>query len=535
MLKRVVHRGKVLLHDRLALLQVAVADRVLDGCNGLFMRQNARDVKKAGLHDGVDTDTHAGLAGYLIRINDIQFQMLVNDNLLHFARQVIPHIVGAEGAVEQERCARRGLLQYIVALQEIELVAGNEISAGDQEGHVNGLRAKTQVGDRHRARFLGIVDKVTLRVVVGLSANDLDAVVIGAHRSIGAQSIEQAAHDTGWFQIEGWVNLQAGLSHIVGNANGEMVLGCGLVQLIIDSLDLRRGKFLAAQAVAPTDDLDEAARFEQRGDHILVQRFTSAARLLGAVEHGNGFDSSWQRRHKIERTERPEQAHFENAQLGPAAVQVSGCSFRRLAARTHDHDHFLRVRRAHIIEQMVLTPGQLCEPIHRLLDDGRRRLHVGIDRFTTLEVDIGVLRGAAHEGMVRVEAASAVRRDQRVINHGADVVRVQHFDLGHFMAGAEAIEEMDERHPGFQRGGMGNQRHVHDFLSGPAAQQGPAGGARRHDVAVIAENGKPLRSQRTRGHMKYRGGQFPSNLVHVGDHQKKALRGRKGGRQRACL
>lgn len=57
-------------------------------------------------------------------------------------------------------------------------------------------------------------------------------------------------------------------------------------------------------------------------------------------------------------------------------------------------------------------------------------------------------------------------------------------------------------------------------------------------IGMVAENIQRMRSDATGGHMKNAGEQFACNLVHIGNHQKKALRCRVGrsqsaGRQRA--
>ena len=45
--------------------------------------------------------------------------------------------------------------------------------------------------------------------------------------------------------------------------------------------------------------------FEQRGDHVLIQRFAGGARFLGAVEHGDGLDAGRQGFDEALAVERP--------------------------------------------------------------------------------------------------------------------------------------------------------------------------------------------------------------------------------------
>ncbi len=73
------------------------------------------------------------------------------------------------------------------------------------------------------------------------------------------------------------------------------------------------------------------------------------------------------------------------------------------------------------------------------------------------------------------------------------------------------------------------------FLHGSGTEHGPAGGARRHHVAVIAKDGKRLRRDRTRRDMKNGRRQLARDLVHVGDHEQQPLRSRKRGAERAGL
>ena len=159
------------------------------------------------------------------------------------------------------------------------------------------------------------------------------------------------------------------------------------------------------------------------------------------------------------------------------------------------------VGRANVIEQMVLAAGERGELVHRVLHDGRRGKIEGVGGFARLEVDVGILRGAADDRMVRREAA----RDgahQFVIDHGADVVHGELFDFGDLVRGAEAIEEVQKGNARFQRGGLRNQRKVHGFLNGVGGQHCPSGGAGSHHVAVIAKDGERLRGQGARRDME---------------------------------
>ena len=125
--------------------------------------------------------------------------------------------------------------------------------------------------------------------------------------------------------------------------------------------------------------------------------------------------------------------------------------------------------------------------------------------------------------------------DQILVDHGAESSGGELFDLGDFVGGAEAVEEVEEGHARFEGGGLGDERHVHDFLDGVGGEHGEAGGARGHDVAVVAEDGERVRGERAGGDVEDRGGEFAGDLVHVRDHQQQALRCREGGGERPRL
>ena len=116
-----------------------------------------------------------------------------------------------------------------------------------------------------------------------------------------------------------------------------------------------------------------------------------------------------------------------------------------------------------------------------------------IDGFTRLEEYIRVLGGAAQDGMFRRQGAGAMGADEFIVDHGAQVVIGQLFDLGDFMRGAEAIEEMQEGHACFQRGGLGDQGHVMRFLNRAGGQHGPTGLAAGHHIGVVAKDGEGMR------------------------------------------
>src|SRR5208282_4277940 len=108
-------------------------------------------------------------------------------------------------------------------------------------------------------------------------------------------------------------------------------------------------------------------------------------------------------------------------------------------------------------------------------------------------------------------------------------------NLVELMRSAEAVEKMQKRDPRFEGSGMRNQGEVVCFLNGIGGQQGEASRACRHDIAVVAEYRKSMRRDGPCRDVDDARGKLTRDFVHVGDHEKKALRGGEGRAQGSRL
>ena len=73
-------------------------------------------------------------------------------------------------------------------------MTGNEVGLVDEVGGLwIGVLAETQVGNCNAAGLLGVVSEVSLRVHVGVVADDLDGVLVSANGAIRAKTPELAA------------------------------------------------------------------------------------------------------------------------------------------------------------------------------------------------------------------------------------------------------------------------------------------------------------------------------------------------------
>ncbi len=113
-------------------------------------------------------------------------------------------------------------------------MAGNEVGLVDVVRALDGLIAEAQVADGQAAALFGIIGEVALGIEIGVVADDLDGVFIGAHSAIGAEAPELAADGRLRRGIGGFGLQQREVGDIIGDANGEAGLFAGF-EFVVNS------------------------------------------------------------------------------------------------------------------------------------------------------------------------------------------------------------------------------------------------------------------------------------------------------------
>ena len=151
-----------------------------------------------------------------------------------------------------------------------------------------------------------------------------------------------------------------------------------------------------------------------------------------------------------------------------------------------------------------------------------------------LEEDIAVFSGAAERGMIRIERMRTERGKGVLVDHGGEILVVPNLDFLNFMRGAEAVEEIEERHSALDGGKMGDRAEIHDFLRIGFREHRKAGLTACINVGMIAEDVQRVGSDAACGYVDDTGKQLACDFVHVRDHEQKSLRCRVGRREGAC-
>src|SRR5215469_3524460 len=167
------------------------------------------------------------------------------------------------------------------------------------------------------AGLLGVVHEIALRVVSGSLPDNLNGIFVGTYGAIGPETVKQRTDGAQVFRGEFWIVAEAGVRDVVVDANGEMIFGFGLFELVENPLDHRRRELFRREAVAAPDNARDASRgilgiaLHVNAEDILVERFAEAAGFLGAIENGDGFHSFRNGGEKCFCRERAVKTYFE--------------------------------------------------------------------------------------------------------------------------------------------------------------------------------------------------------------------------------
>ena len=192
-------------------------------------------------------------------------------------------------------------------------------------------------------------------ILVGVVADDLDGVLVGAHGAVAAQAPELALDGAFGSHAGGGLLLQAQVGDIVHDADGELTLHLVLLQLVIHGEDRGGRGVLAAQTVTAADHLDVgAAGVGQSGDHVHVQRLALGAGLLGAVQDSDLLASGGDGGKQLVRAPGPVQTDLDEAHLLAVGVEVVDDFLGHVADGAHGDDNAVGVGGAVVVEQLIV-------------------------------------------------------------------------------------------------------------------------------------------------------------------------------------
>ena len=439
--------------------------------------------------------------------------------------------------VQEERTALLETLQHVVLVDVRRHVAGHEVRRGHQIGRSDGQVAETQVRRGIAARFLRVIREIGLAVFVGRTADDLDRVLVGTHRTVGSEAEEEAFERTGLRQRNLLAYGQRTERHVVHDTDRELVLRLVGAQVGEDGQHLGRSGVLRRKAVTTTDDqrLLVARAGCKSLDDVQVERIAVGSRLLRAVEHADALHALGKHSHKVFHRERTVEVYGDDTHLLALRDQVVDRLLDSLGHRTHGDNHVLGILGSIIYERLVVAARDLRNLLHGVGHHVGNRIVELIGSLARLEIDVGVLGRTAGHGVFGVECTGAELLQGVAVEQRSQRGFVDQLDLLDLVRGAEAVEEVQERHAGLQRHEVRYAGEVHDLLDRRSGEHRKTRLAGSHHVLVVTKDRQRLCGQRTRRNVEHAGQQLAGDLVHVGDHQQQTLRSGERRGERTAL
>ena len=180
-----VNSCKVHVHHVLALLAVRLHDSLLHLLYCKLYGDDLRDAEECALQDGVRAVAEANFLCNLGGVDVIDGDVLLCEVLLYIIRNELHKLFALEDGVQQELTAGAQTANHVVHTQISLNVASNEVRRLNLIGAADGRVAEAQVRASEAARLLRVVAEVSLAVLVGVIANNLDRVLVGTNRTVG--------------------------------------------------------------------------------------------------------------------------------------------------------------------------------------------------------------------------------------------------------------------------------------------------------------------------------------------------------------
>ena len=296
----------------------------------------------------------------------------------------------------------------------------------------------------------------------------------------------------------------------------------------------RSGVFRTQTVAAANDERGIFLSVEAVLD-VHVERFAIGTRFLGTVEYGNALGCLGHSCQEVLGRERTVEVNSYQTDLFALGAQVVDHFADGFCYRAHSDDDAFCFGVAVVVEQTVVAAGDFADLLHVVFYDFRNGVIEAVAGFAVLEEVVRVFGHTTCNRSHGVHGAAAEFGQSFLVDQRSEVFVVQLLNLLDFVRGAEAVEEVDERHACLQGSQVGNTGEVHHFLYRAFGQHGEACLAAGHYILMVAEDTQGVAGQCTCGYVEYAGQVFTGNLVHVGDHQQQTLRSSVGGSQRTCL
>ena len=478
-----VNCGMIHVDNVLTLLEVGCSGLFLHVTDRIVLRNDLRQREERRLQNGVRALAHADLLSKVDSVYHVKLDVVLCNVALGGGVKMLGKLLKAPLAVNEEHTAGLNITHDGEVLCDVcRNMACNEVCLVYVVRTLDGLVAKAQVRDGNAAGLLGVVLEVSLNILVGVVADDLDGVLVGTDSAVAAETPELALN--GAFRCGGgsFNFLEGQTGNIVDDADGELALHLVLLELVVNSKYACGRRILRAEAVASADDLNVLACICNCGDNIEVQRLTLCAGLLGAVENCDLLNGLGQSCKQLVCSPGTVQSYLYKTDLLTLSGEVVNDLLCDIADRAHSHDNTVSIGSTVVVEQLVVRAELSIYLAHIFLDYLGDSLVILIGSLAVLEEDISVLVRAAHGGMLGVKCSVTEGLDGVHVAHLFKIFVIPNGNFLYLVRGTEAVKEVYKRNSALDSSKVSNGSKIHDLLHIALTEHGKAGLAAGHDI-----------------------------------------------------
>ncbi len=271
------------------------------------------------------------------------------------------------------------------------------------------------------------------------------------------------------------------------------------------------------------------------GLYVQIEGFAERAGLFGAVQHCDFFNRLGYGLEEIFSAERPVKMYAYEAVFASGAVQMIDGLLYGFGNGAHGDDYIFGLFVAVIYKRTIFAACKLAYFAHIACNYVRNFLIYFIAHLHSLEINVTVLGCSADNGGIRAEGSFTEVLEGFFAYHIFECGLVENLNLLYFVAGAETIEEMQERNAALDCAQMRYCGKVLRLLYRAGSKKGKACLAACHYVLMVSEDGEGVACKCAGRHVKYAGKKFAGHLIHIGNHEQETLRSGISAGKGACL
>ena len=156
--------------------------------------------------------------------------------------------------------------------------------------------------------------------------------------------------------------------------------------------------------------------------------------------------------------------NLNESRLSSAGVHMIYRLLESFRSRAHYYRHLFCVRRAVIVENLILSSRYRSQLIHVILNYVRHGVALFIGAFLALEINVGIGVVSSIGRMLRIERIAAEILYRLIVHQASQILIIYGLYALHLVRRPESVEAMHESILGFYSRKMRHCGHIHGLL-----------------------------------------------------------------------